>query len=253
MMKFDDLDLKMRQYELAYDFCIPEGNYIIARLDGRGFTHLTKNIWQFEAPFDVRFRDLMAHTSASLLNCGFKILYAFSESDEISLLLASNELTFQRKIRKIITILASEASAQFSLKHGSVATFDGRVSVLPNLNLVEDYFSWRQEDAHRNALNAHCYWLKRKLGLSPESASRDLLTFTRQNKHDFLFEHGINFNDLPNWQKRGFGVYFQEKEKSGFNPVLNEETITSRKIIYQNFDLPIKEEYRLLIRNLIQE
>ncbi|MBR1658381.1 MAG: hypothetical protein IJ697_07945 [Synergistaceae bacterium] len=33
-----------------------------ARLDGRGFTKLTKEICKFEAPFDVRFRDIMLHT-----------------------------------------------------------------------------------------------------------------------------------------------------------------------------------------------
>ena len=27
------------------------GNHIVVRLDGRGFTRLTKDIWQFDAPF----------------------------------------------------------------------------------------------------------------------------------------------------------------------------------------------------------
>ena len=61
-MRFDDLDKLLRQYETAYDFCVPQENFIVVRLDGRGFTRLTKEIWQFEAPFDIRFRDLMAHT-----------------------------------------------------------------------------------------------------------------------------------------------------------------------------------------------
>ena len=61
-MRFDDLDKCLRQYETAYDFCVPQENFIVVRLDGRGFTRLTKEIWQFEAPFDIRFRDLMAHT-----------------------------------------------------------------------------------------------------------------------------------------------------------------------------------------------
>ena len=36
-MKFDDLDRLMRPYETAYDFCVPMGNHIVIRLDGRGF------------------------------------------------------------------------------------------------------------------------------------------------------------------------------------------------------------------------
>ena len=37
-MRFDDLDQRLRLYETAYDFCVPLGNYIVVRLDGRGFT-----------------------------------------------------------------------------------------------------------------------------------------------------------------------------------------------------------------------
>ena len=79
-MKFDDLDRLMRPYETAYDFCVPMGNHIVVRLDGRGFTRLTKDIWQFDAPFDPRFRDLMTQTVAHLMQCGFNILYGFSQS-----------------------------------------------------------------------------------------------------------------------------------------------------------------------------
>ena len=89
-MRFDDLDKRLRQYEAAYDFCVPQENFIVVRLDGRGFTRLTKEVWQFEAPFDIRFRDLMAHTVQHLMQCGFNVAYGYSESDEISLLLGDN-------------------------------------------------------------------------------------------------------------------------------------------------------------------
>lgn len=247
-MKFDDLDRAMRQYETAYDFCIPDKNYIIVRLDGRGFTRLTKEVWQFEAPFDVRFRDLMADTIVALLDCGFNVVYGFSESDEISLLFNFEEQTFNRKIRKIITTLASEASAHFSLVQGSPATFDARVSVLPNWALVEDYFLWRQEDAHRNALNAHCYWLQRKQGIGANDAHQAIKFLSKQQKHDLLSEQGIHFNDLPAWQKYGFGVYWQTVTKQGWNPKTSEATETTRRIIQRNFELPLRDDYREWLR-----
>ena len=61
-MKFDELDKKMRVFETAHDHCVLPGIYIVARLDGRGFTKLTKEKLEFEAPFDVRFRDAMVST-----------------------------------------------------------------------------------------------------------------------------------------------------------------------------------------------
>lgn len=58
-MKFDDLDKKMRVDETATDLCVLPGMFMVARLDGRSFTQLTKEGSQFEVPFDKRFRDLM--------------------------------------------------------------------------------------------------------------------------------------------------------------------------------------------------
>jgi tRNA(His) guanylyltransferase len=42
-MKFDELDYKMRIYETCADICVlPEEIFMVARIDGRGFTRLTK-------------------------------------------------------------------------------------------------------------------------------------------------------------------------------------------------------------------
>lgn len=110
-MKCDELDDRMRIYETAHDLCVLPELYMVARLDGRSFTRLTKEVHQFEAPFDVRFRDLMLETVEHLMNCGFKMLYGYTESDEISLLFAHDERGFNRKLRKLTSILAGEASA----------------------------------------------------------------------------------------------------------------------------------------------
>ena len=161
-MKFDELDKIMRVYETSHDHSVLPNIYMVARIDGRSFTKLTKDKHKFEAPFDIRFRDLMVETTKHLMNCGFKVIYGFSESDEISLLFDLNIDVFKRKLRKYNSILAGEASAKFSLLLQDLAAFDCRICQLPNKNTVVDYFRWRNEDAHRNALNAHCYWMLRK-------------------------------------------------------------------------------------------
>ena len=73
---------------------------------------------------------------------------------------------FGRKVRKYNSVLAGQASAAFSMQLGHMAVFDCRMVPIPSLERVQDYFLWRQEDAHRNALNAHCYWMLRKAFLS---------------------------------------------------------------------------------------
>lgn len=251
-MKFDDLDQKMRVFETTHDLCVLPGLFMVARLDGRSFTRLTKDVQRFEAPFDVRFRDLMVETTDFLISgCGFNIVYGYTESDEISLLFGLDENSFGRKLRKLISILAGEASAKFSLLLGDMACFDCRISQLPSVELVVDYFRWRNEDAHRNALNAHCYWLLRKKGKGVGDATAALKGMSVANKNELLFQHGVNFNDLPQWQKRGVGLYWEEHDRPAENPVTGAKVLARRRRIRRDIELPMKDEYSAFLRKLI--
>lgn len=250
-MKFDELDVKMRMYETIHDICVMPEMYMVARIDGRSFTRLTKDVHKFKAPFDETFRDYMVDTVKHLMNCGFDVIYGFTESDEISLLFDFHETAFSRKHRKYNSILAGEASAKFSTLLGSVASFDCRLCELPNKQLVVDYFRWRNEDAHRNALNAHCYWRLRQDNLSKSEATKRIEKISVADKNELLFSYGINFNDLPAWQKRGIGIYWQEVEKEGFNLKTQEKVTVTRRQLQTDFELPMKEEYSNFILNII--
>lgn len=249
-MKFDELDKMMRVYEQSLDQCIVPDMYMVARLDGRNFTRLTRETCCFEAPFDERFRDLMLHTVRHLMSCGFSIVYGYTQSDEISLLFARNECAFNRKTRKLNSVLAGEASAVFSLALGRPAVFDCRIAPLPNVERVCDTFSWRQEDAHRNALNGHCYWALRQEGLSAQEAAARLQGRSVADKNELLFGRGINFNDLPTWQKRGMGILYRDEAKTGHNPLTGEDAEVLRKRLHVEYELPRGEDYRALIRQL---
>ena len=251
-MQFDDLDKVMRVFETSNDrFVLPEV-YVVARIDGRSFTKLTKQTCKFEAPFDVRFRDMMIGTVKHLMQCGFHVIYGYTQSDEISLLLDKNDATFHRKARKLVSVLAGEASAAFSVQLGKIGAFDCRLCELPSEKLVIDYFRWRQADAHRNALNAHCYWKLREEGLNKTEATRRIAGETTAAKNELLFQRGINFNDLPFWQKRGIGFYHGEVERQGYNPITKQTTITTRKTIITDTELPIGDDYGIYINNFLQ-
>jgi len=252
-MKFDELDSKMRVFETAHDRSVLPGMFLVARIDGRNFTRLTKEVHKFEAPYDVRFRDLMIETTAHLMNCGFNALYGYTQSDEISLLFHPRITTFDRKVRKYNSILAGEASAKFSVLLQDLACFDCRISELPNIDLVVDYFRWRNEDAHRNALNAHCYWLLRKEGQSVRDATAALDRLSVAEKNELLWQREINFNDLPLWQRRGTGVYWERYQKTGTNPLTQEVVATTRRKLRTNLELPMRDEYDALVRRLIDE
>jgi tRNA(His) 5'-end guanylyltransferase len=249
-MKFDELDDTMRVFETAHDLCVLPGMQMVARIDGRSFTRLTKEVHAFEAPFDVRVRDMMVETTEHLMTCGFRVLYGYTQSDEISLLFHPEETAFGRKTRKLNSILAGEASAKFSLLLGDVAAFDCRISELPTLERVRDYFRWRSEDAGRNALNAHCYWSLRKAGQTQGQATSALERLSVAEKNELLFQRGVNFNDVPSWQKRGSGLYWESYRKEALNPKSGELVSTERRRLKRDFELPMKDEYGAFVLRL---
>ena len=252
-MDFDTLDKQMRRFEQSLDRTMLEGVYLVARLDGHGFTRLTKKEWDLEKPFDTRFRDAMVETTKHLMDCGFRMVYGYTQSDEISLLFHMDDVTFGRKERKLLSILSGEASAAFSMLAGRLAVFDNRLVPLPNEGHVVDYFRWRQEDAHRNSLNSHCYWTLRKSGMSAAEAQKRMSGIPNSEKHEILFASGVNYNDLPLWQKRGVGIYFQDEQRSGFNPVTKQVTTCTRRALRVDLELPIGQDYSAFIQGILKE
>lgn len=252
-MRFDDLDAKMREYEKVLDQRFPQDRFIVARLDGRNFTRLTKEGWPgLDAPFDKRFNDAMVSTVMHLMHCGFEVIYGFTESDEISLLFRYGTSTFERKVRKFNSLLAGEASAHFTATTGYKGVFDCRMICLPDLDSVVDYFRWRQEDAHRNALNSHLYWMYRKKGLPATQADKKLLGISVEQKRIMLQEGGVDFDGQPHWQLWGVGVFPVQVERRGLNPKTGQEEVGWRNELRAEYDLPIGELYGKFVRSLAE-
>lgn len=250
-MRFEEIEKKMRVFESAHDLRVLPDMYIVARIDGRSFSSMTRQ--HFRKPFDERFRDIMIATVHHLMNCGFHIVYGYTQSDEISLLFDINDTTFSRQQRKINSVLAAEASAKFTLLSGVHAAFDCRVCALPNHQLVSQYFRWRYEDAARNALNAHCYWRLREEGCTQTEATQRIVRLSGAEKNELLFAHGTNFAGLPLWQKRGIGIYWQQVEKEGYNPKLKQKVRALRRQLFTNVDLPTGDDYSAFIDILTGE
>ena len=252
-MKFDDLDKKMRAFERAMDQTVPRENFLVARLDGRGFTKLTKETCpDLDRPFDRRFNDAMVSTVEHLFRSGFEVVYGYTESDEISLLFSYGASAFERKVRKYNSILAGEASAVFTQAFGHLGVFDCRVIPLPDFDAVADYFRWRQEDSHRNSLNAYVYWTLRDEGKSAREADAALLSISNDRKREILAEHGIDFESTPQWQRWGVGVYNIQVERKGFNPKTGKEETGIGNALKVDRELPLRDDYIALVKSLLQ-
>ncbi len=158
---------------------------------------------------------------------------------------------FDRSLEKIVSISASIASATFTHAAQTIVNFDSRVWLAPNKLQVVDYFSWRQADATRCALNGWCYWTLRKAGKSVAQATAALEGQSVGFKNELLFQHGINFNELPTWQRRGVGLYWEEYEKEGYNPIQDKAVVVKRRRIKLDEELPMKDVYGEFIRHIL--
>jgi tRNA(His) guanylyltransferase len=252
-MHFEDLDILMRRYEEVNDTKVLPYIYMVARLDGKGFSKFTKK-QNFKKPFDFRLKEAMLETTKYLMTeTGFSFIYGYTQSDEISLLFSVDENTFNRKLRKLNSVLAGLASAKFTHYFGSIASFDCRISQLPSKELVEDYFSWRQADSIRNCLNGYVFWDLVSQGYSSGKATSFMHGLTSLKKKEYLLGRSINFNTITPWHKKGLGLYFDVFSKEGFNPQLNETTITFKRRLIVEENLPLDKNYREFISQLLND
>jgi len=246
-VKTDDFEARQRAREYFHALTVLPGAWTVLRLDGRGFTRFTGQ--RFDKPFDARFAEHMIATAQTLV-AELGARYAYTESDEISVLLDPDFTLFGRRVEKLVSVSAGIGSAAFTTSVGVPAHFDSRLWLGTTAEDVVDYFSWRQADAARCALNGWCYWTLRQAGQSAQQATRALDGASTTDKNELLYRHGVNFNDLPRWQRRGVGLWWETYERVGHDPVRNVRVTAARRHIKVDRDLPMKEAYRDLIRQI---
>jgi tRNA(His) 5'-end guanylyltransferase len=195
----DALGNRMKtQYEQRVRLMLPRRTYTIVRLDGRAFHTYTRNLAR---PYDWQFIEDMAETARFLCSEVAGCRLAYTQSDEISLILTdfttpTTEAFFDGNQQKIVSITASMATAKFNQRRpGRLAFFDSRAFTIPDPVEVENYLIWRQMDAVRNSISmaAQAYF-----------SHNALHQVNTKRMQEMLFsEHGVNWNDYDPRFKRG--------------------------------------------------
>src|SRR5262249_8823917 len=114
-MNNDDFEYQMREREYFHSLKMLPGTWPVVRIDGRSFSRFTES--RFEKPFDEKFRDLMIRAASTVLE-ELDGVYAYTESDEISVLFSPEWELFDREVEKLVSISASIATAAFVLGIG---------------------------------------------------------------------------------------------------------------------------------------
>lgn len=228
---------RMKGYEKVSRTNLTRRTPVIIRVDGKNFRTFTKRfknlveygvadpkhhnvvkwsepplekIRERTSPFDDNMYACMASTSNLMTHFIQNSCFAYTQSDEISLLLVDwkkfeTDAWYGNQVQKMASVAASMATAYFyntyqhlveMIDYGPhMPMFDARVFTLPKEE-VANYFIWRQQDATRNSINmlGQFYFSHKQLHGKKTNDVQDMLMET----------HGVNWNDIPTWQKRGF-------------------------------------------------
>ncbi len=217
-MKRDDLGNRMKTfYEEIPKTRLMRRTPVVIRIDGKAFHTFTD---KFKRPFDDVLIKTMQETAKYLCENIQGCSLAYTQSDEISLLLIDYQrfetsAWFDYEIQKMCSVSASMATMAFNrifsetvsdLKFGdnpmdryfeatySGAMFDSRVFNIPREE-VTNYFYWRQLDASRNSIQmvGQANFSHKKLQNKSCNDIQDMLMTQKE----------INWNDFPTYQKRG--------------------------------------------------
>lgn len=161
---------RMKEYEGASKNYLTRRTPVIVRIDGRAFHTYTKG---FNKPYDDGISSAMFKTALCLVTNVQNCKLAYTQSDEISLLLVDydeidTEAWFKNSVQKIVSVSASLATAVFNspqLRDDILATFDSRAFNIP-VNDVNNYFVFRQRDCIRNSIEALAHSLFKQKQLS---------------------------------------------------------------------------------------
>lgn len=188
---------RMKTYEHVYRYAFPRRLPVVIRCDGRAFHGYLRGAVK---PFDMPFIADMAEVAKALCAEISGAVFAYHQSDEISVLVQDwqdthTEPWFAGELQKIVSISAAVATAALCSIRPGRPLFDARAFVLPNTVEVANYFTWRQRDAVRNSIS---------MAAQAHFSHKRLQGVNGNQMQEMLFqEHGVNWNDYPAECRRG--------------------------------------------------
>ncbi len=113
---------RMKEYESQTQIKLIKKLPVIIRIDGRGFSKFTKG---FEKPFDIELSKIFQKVTLELCKSIDNIKFAYSQSDEISLLLTDWDHTkeadggrvdtwYDYRVQKMVSVIGSQVTALFN-------------------------------------------------------------------------------------------------------------------------------------------
>ena len=203
---------RLRAFQVPPESPISAGHVIVARLEGIEFEEILKSPdFGFTRPHDAAFNKVMLKTTTRMLGddtCG---CFGFAEHLEMSILLETARVEQRwQEAASLQSYLTSVASCKLSLLLDMEAVFKCRLFSFGQPELAVAYFSWRQQEAPLDGLSRHCAFHLSKEDRTPAEVNAILDGLGPLEMEEILRQQGVEYADLPSWQRHGAGVYLTD-------------------------------------------
>lgn len=211
------------QYENRTRYFLPRRTYTLLRLDGKAFHTYTRGL---QRPFDKGLSEDMDSAIIAMLPEIQGAVFAYTQSDEISILLTDFEKPatsawFDGNIQKMSSVAASIMTAEFNkyrtvrnfiqaniiknvalygeildiFENPPLAYFDCRCFIIPDRVEVMNYMRWRQQDCIRNSVS---------MVAQANYSHKELHGKSQSDMHEMLHQKGVNWaTDFTDGEKNG--------------------------------------------------
>jgi len=194
-----------------------KSKFNVFRLDGHKFSNLTKK--NFEKPFDTNFNIFMKECAKFIFE-KYNFQLCFVGSDEISLVYypitedkPDSQLPFNGKDYKLLSLLSSCISSQFSILSGLYNEFDCRHFYYNTLEQVKEYLISRRKYTVKNS----------KMMLAQHNFFKNKLNKISSNEAIKMLKNELNidyYEVVEESIRRGIMIY---KKKEKMKKIINKK------------------------------
>jgi tRNA(His) guanylyltransferase len=210
----DHFPMVNSRFEYVKDFEREErllrDTFIVVEVHGSRFKSFCSHL-SLSLPYDDRLIRLFATAARSTMENFFDIEVSLGYSDNFYFVFDRSASLFNRRRDKILSNLISFFTSAFVFHWTSFFTFPipeppdffGRLTLFPRRILVKEFLMAKQQDAATTCITEYVKEVLVRSGQPADEAFGTAIGLSFTDQNELLFRHGINFNSLPAWHKRG--------------------------------------------------
>ncbi len=196
-----------RMDSFLVDSLLPPEHHTVVHLTSPDLEGLCSTRLSMAYPFDPALGKALVKTCSFLLKDCRTALFGYVSRAELFLLLEVDTYRERRSAWDLVSRMSASGSAWLTSFLGVPVPMLARVHLLPNPEVVEEFFEWQQELGRRAAMLEAYRAAIRSRGVTLDVSQEMLGDLTLEELSAMLEENRVDLSSIPSWQSGGTGIY----------------------------------------------